>query len=123
LSQVILSIYIKHSITLTWLGFLRALEFYDGILFLTTNRVGSFDDAFLSRIHVQMYYPPFTEDDRRKVWQTFIDKLQRERGDYIRLNIDAKEYLDAKDLKAVKWNGREIRNGKVTRSIAKWNKY
>jgi DNA-directed RNA polymerase subunit E'/Rpb7 len=93
-------------------GFLRALEFYDGILFLTTNRVGSFDDAFLSRIHVQLYYPEFEENDRRKVWQTFINKLVQERGDSIRLNIDAKEYLDAKELKSVKWNGREIRNGK-----------
>ncbi|KAJ4982815.1 hypothetical protein SVAN01_11688 [Stagonosporopsis vannaccii] len=91
-------------------GFLRALEFYDGILFLTTNRVGSFDDAFLSRIHVQLYYPDFEETDRRRVWQTFIDKLLRERGEYVRLNIDAKEYLDAKELRAVKWNGREIRN-------------
>lgn len=92
-------------------GFLRALEFYDGILFLTTNRVGSFDDAFISRIHVQLYYPDFDDESRRKVWKTFIEKLQRERGDYIRLNIDAKEYLDGKELKAVRWNGREIRNG------------
>jgi SpoVK/Ycf46/Vps4 family AAA+-type ATPase len=92
-------------------GFLRALEFYDGILFLTTNRIGSFDDAFVSRIHFQLGYPDFTEESRRKVWQTFIDKLQRERGDYIRLNIDAKEYLDGKELKSVNWNGREIRNG------------
>jgi hypothetical protein len=41
---------------------LRALEFYDGILFLTTNRVGSFDDAFISRIHVQLYYPDFDDE-------------------------------------------------------------
>ncbi|KAF2258988.1 P-loop containing nucleoside triphosphate hydrolase protein [Lojkania enalia] len=72
--------------------------------------IGSFDDAFISRIHVQLYYPDFDEDSRRKVWQTFIDKLQHERGDYLRLNIDAKEYLEGKELKAVKWNGREIRN-------------
>ncbi|KAF2438970.1 P-loop containing nucleoside triphosphate hydrolase protein [Karstenula rhodostoma CBS 690.94] len=91
-------------------GFLRALEFYDGILFLTTNRIGSFDDAFISRIHFQLGYPDFTDESRRKVWQTFIDKLQRERGDCFRLNIDAKEYLDGKELKSVKWNGREIRN-------------
>lgn len=94
-------------------GFLRALEFYDGILFLTTNRVGAFDDAFISRIHFQLRYPDFNDESRRKVWQTFIDKLQRERGDYIRLNIDAKEYLDGKELKAVEWNGREIRNGNM----------
>ncbi|OLN96128.1 ATPase family AAA domain-containing protein 3B 1 [Colletotrichum chlorophyti] len=91
-------------------GFLRALEFYDGILFLTTNRVGSFDDAFISRIHVQLYYPDFTDEERQKVWKTFIDKLGRERGDTLRLTIDAKEYIESTKKHDVKWNGREIRN-------------
>ncbi|OJJ42804.1 hypothetical protein ASPZODRAFT_136934 [Penicilliopsis zonata CBS 506.65] len=91
-------------------GFLRALEFYDGILFLTTNRVGSFDDAFISRIHIQLYYPDFTNDQRQQVWKTFMDKLQRERGDCLRLTIDAKEYIRGERMRAVKWNGREIRN-------------
>ena len=95
----------------TSIGFLRALEFYDGILFLTTNRVGSFDDAFISRIHVKIYYPDFTDDQRRQVWKTFVDKLNRERGDYMRLSPDAKYYMKGKEMKAVKWNGREIRNG------------
>ncbi|KAL4894971.1 hypothetical protein BDV59DRAFT_174221 [Aspergillus ambiguus] len=91
-------------------GFLRALEFYDGILFLTTNRVGTFDDAFISRIHVQLYYSDFTTEERQLVWKTFTDKLARERGDYIRLNIDAKEYIRCAEVRALKWNGREIRN-------------
>ena len=30
--------------------FLRILEYYDGILILTSNRVGTFDEAFKSRI-------------------------------------------------------------------------
>lgn len=34
--------------------FLRALEYYSGILFLTTNRVGSIDEAFRSRIHMRL---------------------------------------------------------------------
>jgi len=38
--------------------FLRILEYYTGILFLTTNRVGTFDEAFRSRIHMWLYYPP-----------------------------------------------------------------
>ncbi|EFQ27428.1 ATPase [Colletotrichum graminicola M1.001] len=91
-------------------GFLRALEFYDGILFLTTNRVGSFDDAFISRIHVQLYYPDFTDDERQRVWKTFIDKLGRERGDTMRMTIDAKEYIASTRKHGMKWNGREIRN-------------
>jgi SpoVK/Ycf46/Vps4 family AAA+-type ATPase len=93
-------------------AFLRALEFYEGILFLTTNRVGHFDDAFISRIHVQIFYPDFTDDERQQVWKTFIKKLDDERGHYLRLTIDAKEYIEGKAIKAVKWNGREIRNGK-----------
>ncbi|KAI8263968.1 hypothetical protein K4K58_012585 [Colletotrichum sp. SAR11_239] len=91
-------------------GFLRALEFYDGILFLTTNRVGSFDDAFISRIHIQLYYPDFSDDERQKVWKTFIDKLAREKGETMRLTIDAKEYIESTRKQGLKWNGREIRN-------------
>jgi hypothetical protein len=87
------------------------LEFYDGILFLTTNRVGAFDDAFISRIHVQLYYPDFTDDERQKIWQTFIDKLIEDRGSFIRVSIDAKDFIRGKQIKEVKWNAREIRNG------------
>ncbi|KAK4227773.1 ATPase [Podospora fimiseda] len=95
-------------------GFLRALEFYDGILFLTTNRVGAFDDAFISRVHVQLYFPEFTNEQRQLVWKTFVDKLARERGNYIRLNLDAKDYIRGAEMRAVEWNGREIRNALQT---------
>ena len=30
---------------------LRKLEYYEGILYLTTNRVAQFDEVILSRIH------------------------------------------------------------------------
>jgi hypothetical protein len=82
------------------------------MLFLTTNRVGSFDDAFISRVHVQLYYPEFTSEDREKVWKTFIDKLHRERGQFVKLNVDAKAYIRGSEMRAVEWNGREIRNGR-----------
>lgn len=87
------------------------MEFYEGILFLTTNRVGSFDDAFISRVHLKLYYPNFTPEQRKQVWQTFVDKLKEERGDYIRLHISAEEHLESKEMQALDWNGREIRNG------------
>ncbi|KAK4540421.1 hypothetical protein LTR36_009278 [Oleoguttula mirabilis] len=48
-------------------GFLRALEYYQGILFLTTNRIGTFDEAFLSRIDVPIYYPNFTNEQRLRI--------------------------------------------------------
>jgi hypothetical protein len=95
-------------------GFLRALENYDGMLFLTTNRVGSFDDAFISRVHIQLYYPEFTNKEREQVWKTFIDKLHRERGQFVKLNVDAKAYIRGAEMREVEWNGREIRNALQT---------
>ena len=35
--------------------FLRMLEYYKGLLFLTTNRVGAFDEAFKSRVHISLF--------------------------------------------------------------------
>lgn len=36
--------------------FLRLLEYYRGVLFLTTNRIEEFDDAFHSRIHIALRF-------------------------------------------------------------------
>lgn len=91
-------------------AFLRAMENCQSILFLTTNRVGSFDDAFVSRIHVSLYYPDFTEDDRLKVWKTFFDKLARDRKNVMDVPAETILYTTEPEVKGLKWNGREIRN-------------
>ncbi|KAJ7048837.1 hypothetical protein C8F01DRAFT_1379376 [Mycena amicta] len=52
--------------------FLRHVEYYRGILFLTTNRVQAFDEAFLSRIHVALHFSDLTESSRAQVWRAFI---------------------------------------------------
>ena len=36
--------------------FLRKLEYCEGIMFLTTNRVSDFDEAILSRIYLMLKY-------------------------------------------------------------------
>ena len=36
--------------------FLRMLKYFQGILFLTTNRVATFGEAFQSRIHIGLRY-------------------------------------------------------------------
>ncbi|KAJ4362286.1 hypothetical protein N0V83_010379 [Neocucurbitaria cava] len=92
-------------------SFLRAIEYYDGILFLTTNRVGTSDEAVWSRIHATIYYDDFTDEQRQKIWNTYFDKLEQERGDEIRVLESAKDYVtEAQAVKDLKWNGREIRN-------------
>ncbi|OQE14584.1 hypothetical protein PENSTE_c034G03910 [Penicillium steckii] len=84
--------------------FLRALEYYDGILILTSNRVGTFDEAFKSRIHVSLHYPYLNKQSRHRIWLNFIDSLGEKDAkiDDIKkgVNFLAKQRL----------NGREIRN-------------
>lgn len=92
-------------------SFLRAMEYYKGILFLTTNRVGTFDEAFLSRINLTIYYPPFSAKDREAVWESFFSKLERERDDKMRIQQSTRDYVaEATEILDLKWNGREIRN-------------
>lgn len=55
--------------------FLRTLEYFSGLLFMTTNRVDDIDDAILSRcIAVIDYQPPGTDDSRR-LWATLARQL------------------------------------------------
>jgi AAA+ superfamily predicted ATPase len=44
--------------------FLRKLEYHQGVLFLTTNRVKAFDPAFNSRINVAIRYHDLTKEAR-----------------------------------------------------------
>ncbi|KAI8277772.1 ATP-dependent zinc metalloprotease FtsH [Colletotrichum sp. SAR11_240] len=56
--------------------FLRQLEYYQGILILTTNRVAECDAAFESRIHIPILYPDLDEAARRKIWAMFLRKIK-----------------------------------------------
>ena len=46
--------------------FLRHLEYFQGIMFLTTNRVSTFDGAFQSRIHFAMKFADLTAGAKKK---------------------------------------------------------
>lgn len=94
---------------------MRALEYFQGILFLTTNRVGHFDEAFMSRIHVSIGYERLDDSARGQIWDNLFRKLKEDHkrgGPEIIYEYDAKEYVKKnKEVKALEWNGREIRNG------------
>ena len=49
--------------------FLRTLEYYDGLLFLTTNRIHGVDEAILARCAAVIDYLPPNIDDAREIWQ------------------------------------------------------
>ncbi|KAI8630550.1 AAA family ATPase [Xylariaceae sp. FL1651] len=56
--------------------FLRVLEYYEGILILTSNRVGPFDEAFKSRILLSLHYDNLTLGQRTRIWKIFISRLK-----------------------------------------------
>ncbi|KFY28793.1 hypothetical protein V491_00286, partial [Pseudogymnoascus sp. VKM F-3775] len=60
---------------------LRKLEYYKGIMLLTTNRVRDFDEAVQSRIHVGIKYSPLGVDTRKAIWRSFLEKAKTENGD------------------------------------------
>ncbi|EXJ69450.1 uncharacterized protein A1O5_07486 [Cladophialophora psammophila CBS 110553] len=78
--------------------FLRVLEYYEGVLFLTTNRIKNIDEAFHSRIHVTVNYPNLSVESRRHIWQTFLGHDHPMGG----------KELDR--LARVDLNGRQIKN-------------
>ncbi|RIA96188.1 P-loop containing nucleoside triphosphate hydrolase protein [Glomus cerebriforme] len=79
--------------------FLRLLEYHQGILFLTTNRVKCFDAAFQSRISIALKYNELDADARKQVWRTFLDRIEGKN----------KSQVDIENLKRRPLNGREIK--------------
>ncbi|GAA6023290.1 hypothetical protein JCM10207_006222 [Rhodosporidiobolus poonsookiae] len=53
--------------------FLRMLEHHSGVLFLTTNRIRSIDEAFLSRFSLAITYPNLDRPKRKVVWRLMLE--------------------------------------------------
>ena len=85
--------------------FLRLLEYFQGILFLTTNRVETFDDAFQSRIHVALRYGELTPKAKRSVWKLFLERVREKEG--LQIQEFTEDDFDA--LSRRNLNGRQVR--------------
>ncbi|KAK0451608.1 P-loop containing nucleoside triphosphate hydrolase protein [Armillaria borealis] len=78
---------------------LRVLEYHRGVLFLTTNRIKTFDEAFLSRFSIAIKYPELDAASRQVIWQKFFSL-----ADCV---VSPK---DLEGLAAKPFNGRTIKN-------------
>ncbi|KAI9040723.1 ATP-binding protein [Aspergillus affinis] len=89
--------------------FLRMLEYYEGILFLTTNRAERIDPAFESRIHVSLVYKELDQASRRHIWTQFLGRNTSAFTD---------EQLDS--ISEIELNGRQIKNALKTANLLAW---
>jgi hypothetical protein len=81
--------------------FLRTLEYYDGVMFLTTNRSDLVDDAISSRCIARIDYTPPEPDLLRKIWKT----LGNVSGNHL-----SDELIDALIDEFVGISGRDVKN-------------
>jgi SpoVK/Ycf46/Vps4 family AAA+-type ATPase len=80
--------------------FLRMLEYYRGILFLTTNRVNDFDEAMQSRVDLPLRYPDLNKDTRKTIWGIFLRQKV----------FSGVEEADIEKLAEKELNGRQVRD-------------
>lgn len=92
--------------------FLRQLEYFQGILLLTTNRIESMDPAFESRIHFSLAYPDLDIASRRAIWVNFLTKGGKikagKEGQSTAIAGFTEKQID--ELAARTLNGRQIKN-------------
>ncbi|KAI1817911.1 hypothetical protein GGS20DRAFT_423054 [Poronia punctata] len=112
--------------------FLRVLEYYNGLLFLTTNRVGTIDEAFKSRIHISLYYPPLDKTQTRDIFRLNIAKLREIEAQRHQMTGEpplvinegqildfAARHFEENARSTGCWNGRQIRNAfQIASSLA-----
>lgn len=84
--------------------------------------MGIFDEAFKSRIQLNLRYQNLDSDQRLEIWRNFVSRLEILAGNSGDLEIDAKDILShIDDLAKPRLNGREIRNAISTaRQLARY---
>jgi len=100
--------------------FLRELEYYDGVLFLTTNLVNMIDPAIFSRVHACLEYSIQNNQTRKDIWKTL---LHNSILNYV-VGTPTQQNDMFNELSEININGREIKTAiqnAVTRAVASLN--
>ena len=79
---------------------LRLLEYFQGVLFLTTNRVQCLDPAFASRVQCALRYSALDAGARGAIWRDLLARVPGGSGSDV----------DAAALARAPLNGRQIKN-------------
>ncbi|HEY0200922.1 MAG TPA: ATP-binding protein, partial [Burkholderiaceae bacterium] len=89
--------------------FLRVLEYFNGLLFLTTNRIDDIDEAIVSRCIALIRYHPPDQAARQRIWQVM--------GEQFGLGLDAAQ-IDLLPALFPQASGRDIKG--LAKLVAKY---
>jgi SpoVK/Ycf46/Vps4 family AAA+-type ATPase len=84
--------------------FLRRLEYFQGVLIMTTNRKRTIDPAFDSRIHFKLHYADLSPESRSTIWKNCLTNIPVELP---KAELKDDEWQQLANLKL---NGRQIKN-------------
>jgi SpoVK/Ycf46/Vps4 family AAA+-type ATPase len=84
--------------------FLRRLEYFQGVLIMTTNRKRTIDSAFDSRIHFKIHYGDLSPESHSAIWKTCLENIP---SNLFKSEINE---ADLKRLADLELNGRQIKN-------------
>ena len=91
---------------------LRELEYFKGILIMTTNRLIVLNPAIISHIHYSISFENLSHDQENDLWGRWVKRLDDK--DLPRSDWNAKEWLKQTSKLSpgglLSMNGREIRN-------------
>lgn len=77
------------------------LEYYRGIIIMTSNRAETMDRAFQSRIHLTLRYPDLDPVAKENIWRYFVTRMKAD------VSLTDTDYGR---LAQLPMNGREIKN-------------
>ncbi|QRV93223.1 AAA family ATPase [Ceratobasidium sp. AG-Ba] len=92
--------------------FLRLLEYHTGVLILTTNRIRSFDKAFVSRFSIALHYPDLDQNSRLLIWKEFLNRAGVQVGEMKDNALSRPQFIAYSDLLTLakkSFNGRVIK--------------
>lgn len=99
---------------------LRQLEYFQGVLIITTNRILSIDYAVQSRINYAINFRDLSKEEIEQVWGTFYKQLNAD-------NSASRDELEKwfnetgmDDLHNASFTGRDIRNLFTTAQLLEW---
>lgn len=90
-------------------SFLRTLEYFHGLLFMTTNRSDDVDDAIVSRCIATISYGTPSYEDAIRIWRVLADQFEMKISDSLVAGLA--EHFD-------KISGRDIKE--LLKLVSKW---